>query len=145
MQSVAYLDNYLKQFVSDEVISKMSPETLSFASAIDVVSKTSPEIADAIVSELRDQRNSLKLIASENYAEVETILAMGNWLTDKYAEGSIPLHTLRADIDYGFAEAKTTAGIIGIKVWVYKGEVDMRTRLGRSRGAAAQQSAAALI
>jgi len=53
--------------------------------------------------------------------------------TDKYSEGSIPLHTLRADIDYGFAEAKTTYGIIGIKVWIYKGEVDMRTRLGRGR------------
>jgi len=35
----------------------------------------------------------------------------------------VPLHTLRADIDYGFAEAKTTYGIIGIKVWIYKGEV----------------------
>jgi small subunit ribosomal protein S3 len=49
--------------------------------------------------------------------------------TEKYAEGSVPLHTLRADIDYGFAEAKTTYGIIGIKVWVFKGEVDMRHRL----------------
>jgi small subunit ribosomal protein S3 len=38
-------------------------------------------------------------------------------------EGRVPLHTLRADIDYGFAEAKTTYGIIGIKVWIYKGEV----------------------
>lgn len=38
-------------------------------------------------------------------------------------EGSIPLHTLRADIDYGFAEAKTTYGQIGVKVWIYKGEV----------------------
>jgi small subunit ribosomal protein S3 len=55
--------------------------------------------------------------------------------TERYGEGSVPLHTLRADIDYGFAEAKTTYGIIGIKVWVYKGEVDMRTRLGRGRPA----------
>jgi small subunit ribosomal protein S3 len=36
--------------------------------------------------------------------------------------GSVPLHTLRADIDYGFAEAKTTYGIIGVKVWICKGE-----------------------
>jgi len=43
--------------------------------------------------------------------------------TEQYAEGSVPLHTLRADIDYGAAEAETTYGIIGIKVWVYKGEV----------------------
>ncbi len=55
--------------------------------------------------------------------------------TDRYSEGSIPLHTLRADIDYGFGEAHTTYGIIGIKVWVYKGEIDMRTRLGRGRPA----------
>ena len=43
--------------------------------------------------------------------------------TEWYREGRVPLHTLRADIDYGVAEAKTTYGIIGIKVWVYKGEV----------------------
>lgn len=40
-----------------------------------------------------------------------------------YSEGTIPLHTLRADIDYGFAEADTTFGKIGIKVWIYKGEI----------------------
>lgn len=43
--------------------------------------------------------------------------------SEHYNEGSIPLHTLRANIDYGFAEAKTTYGIIGVKVWIYKGEV----------------------
>jgi len=40
-----------------------------------------------------------------------------------YREGRVPLHTLRADIDYGFAEAKTTYGIIGVKVWIFKGEI----------------------
>ncbi|EKO1914036.1 30S ribosomal protein S3 [Clostridium botulinum] len=43
--------------------------------------------------------------------------------TEQYNEGTIPLQTLRADIDYGFAEADTTYGKIGVKVWVYKGEV----------------------
>lgn len=43
--------------------------------------------------------------------------------TEKYYEGSVPLQTLRADIDYGFYEASTTYGLIGIKVWVYKGDV----------------------
>jgi len=43
--------------------------------------------------------------------------------TEWYREGRVPLHTLRADIDYGFGEAKTSYGVIGIKVWVYKGEV----------------------
>jgi small subunit ribosomal protein S3 len=40
-----------------------------------------------------------------------------------YREGRVPLHTLRADVDYGFTEAKTTYGVIGVKVWVFKGEV----------------------
>ena len=43
--------------------------------------------------------------------------------TEQYHEGTIPLQTLRADIDYGFAEADTTYGKIGVKVWIYKGEV----------------------
>jgi small subunit ribosomal protein S3 len=43
--------------------------------------------------------------------------------TEWYREGRVPLHTLRADIDYGLAEAGTTYGVIGIKVWVFKGEV----------------------
>jgi small subunit ribosomal protein S3 len=43
--------------------------------------------------------------------------------TEGYTEGTVPLHTLRADIDYGFAEAHTTYGRIGVKVWIYRGEV----------------------
>ncbi len=43
--------------------------------------------------------------------------------TEHYHEGTIPLQTIRADIDYGFAEAATTYGRIGVKVWIYKGEV----------------------
>jgi small subunit ribosomal protein S3 len=43
--------------------------------------------------------------------------------TEWYREGRVPLQTLRADIDYGFAEASTTYGIIGVKVWIYKGEI----------------------
>ncbi|MEY2334570.1 30S ribosomal protein S3 [Acidithiobacillus ferrianus] len=43
--------------------------------------------------------------------------------TEWYREGRVPLHTLRADVDYGFAEANTTYGIIGVKVWIFKGEI----------------------
>ena len=43
--------------------------------------------------------------------------------TEGYSESKVPLHTLRADIDYAIAEAKTTYGIIGVKVWIYKGDV----------------------
>ena len=49
-----------------------------------------------------------------------------------YREGRVPLHTLRADIDYGFFEAKTTFGRIGVKVWIYKGDVVRHPR--RARG-----------
>ncbi|HEX9272535.1 MAG TPA: 30S ribosomal protein S3, partial [Candidatus Binatia bacterium] len=43
--------------------------------------------------------------------------------TEWYREGRVPLHTLRADINYGFAEARTTYGMIGVKVWIFRGEV----------------------
>jgi small subunit ribosomal protein S3 len=42
---------------------------------------------------------------------------------ESYREGRVPLHTLRADIDYGFREAKTTSGRVGVKVWIYKGDI----------------------
>ncbi len=43
--------------------------------------------------------------------------------SEKFAQGSVPLHTLRANIDYGFCEAHTTYGVLGVKVWIYKGEI----------------------
>jgi small subunit ribosomal protein S3 len=56
-------------------------------------------------------------------------IARSEW----YREGRVPLHTLRADIDYGFAEARTTYGIIGVKVWIYKGEVFDYTQVGQDK------------
>jgi small subunit ribosomal protein S3 len=56
--------------------------------------------------------------------------------SERYTEGRVPLHTIRADIDYGFAEAKTTYGRIGVKVWVNKGEImpeGYEGSLGRER------------
>jgi glycine hydroxymethyltransferase len=61
----------------------------AFRSALDVVREVEPRVADAIAGEVEDQRASLKLIASENYASPAVLLAMGNWLSDKYAEGTI--------------------------------------------------------
>jgi len=63
--------------------------------------------------------------------------------TEWYREGRVPLHTLRADIDYGMGEAKTTYGVIGIKVWVYKGEVMPKTEAGAVAGAPATPAMAA--
>ena len=53
---------------------------------------------------------------------------------EQYHEGTIPLQTIRADIDYGFAEANTTYGKIGVKVWLYKGEVLNESRKSRREG-----------
>ncbi|MFJ9447049.1 glycine hydroxymethyltransferase [Kitasatospora sp. NPDC101235] len=61
----------------------------AFRSALDVVAGVEPRIAAAIGQELADQRASLKLIASENYASPAVLLTMGNWLSDKYAEGTV--------------------------------------------------------
>ena len=60
--------------------------------------------------------------------------------TEFYREGRVPLHTLRADIDYGFYEARTTFGRIGVKVWIYKGEV-AGTRAERQAQQAARAGA----
>jgi small subunit ribosomal protein S3 len=53
--------------------------------------------------------------------------------TEFYSEGTIPLQTLRADIDYGFAEANTTYGKVGVKVWIYKGEILPSKKEGRDK------------
>ncbi|MFI8184878.1 glycine hydroxymethyltransferase [Actinacidiphila glaucinigra] len=66
-----------------------STESTAFRSAIEVIRGVEPRVADAIGQELEDQRDSLKLIASENYASPAVLLAMGNWFSDKYAEGTV--------------------------------------------------------
>lgn len=71
----------------------------------------------SVASAMRFGAQGIKIQCSGRLAGSE--IARTEW----YREGQVPLHTLRADIDYGFAEAKTTYGQIGIKVWIYKGEV----------------------
>jgi glycine hydroxymethyltransferase len=61
----------------------------AYAAALDTIAAVEPDVAAAIASELASQRRQLKLIASENYASPAVLLAMGNWLSDKYAEGTI--------------------------------------------------------
>jgi small subunit ribosomal protein S3 len=62
--------------------------------------------------------------------------------TELVREGRVPLHTFRADIDYGLAEARTTYGVIGIKVWIFKGEVFGQAELDRNANNAAEAQAA---
>jgi small subunit ribosomal protein S3 len=65
--------------------------------------------------------------------------------TEWYREGRVPLHTFRADIDYGLAEARTTYGVIGVKVWIFKGEVfeqsEVQAEPAEAASAAAEQTA----
>jgi len=62
--------------------------------------------------------------------------------TEHYSEGKVPLHTLRADIDFGLAEAKTTYGKIGVKVWIYKGEVLPQKKTAKAEGGALRNARA---
>lgn len=71
----------------------------------------------AVTSALRFGAQGIKVACGGRLAGAE--IARSEW----YREGRVPLHTLRADIDYGTAEARTTYGVIGIKVWIYKGEI----------------------
>jgi small subunit ribosomal protein S3 len=70
-----------------------------------------------VTSALRLGAQGIKITCAGRLAGAE--IARTEW----YREGRVPLHTLRADIQYGFAEARTTMGQIGVKVWIYKGEV----------------------
>jgi len=70
----------------------------------------------AMQNAMRLGAKGIKLMSSGRLNGIE--IARCEW----YKEGSIPLHTLKADIDYGFSEAKTTYGVIGVKCWVYKGD-----------------------
>jgi glycine hydroxymethyltransferase len=69
-------------------MSSLSTESAAFRNALSVIGAVEPKVADAITAELAAQRGSLKLIASENYASPAVLLAMGNWFSDKYAEGT---------------------------------------------------------
>src|SRR5579872_7162687 len=62
---------------------------VAYRAALEVIAASEPDVADAIAGELASQRRQLKLIASENYASPAVLLAMGNWLSDKYAEGTV--------------------------------------------------------
>jgi glycine hydroxymethyltransferase len=93
------LDHYLARKLPGYQPGKLSTETVAVAAALDSVARDMPELAASILAELRDQRTKLKLIASENFASLNVLLAMGNWLSDKYAEGS-PGHRFYAGCEH---------------------------------------------
>lgn len=85
LSSMTYLDHYLKNVEED----KRHSGAIAYMASLDHLSKGHPDVVKSIVQELRDQRTFLKLIASENYSSLAVQLAMGNLLTDKYAEGFV--------------------------------------------------------
>ena len=90
--------NPLSEYLSGRNPESISPEFIAYLAALSTVARVAPEVASSIVREFRDQRANLKLIASENYSSLATQLAMGNLLTDKYAEG-YPGHRFYAGCD----------------------------------------------
>jgi glycine hydroxymethyltransferase len=79
--------NPIQAYLAQTSQESINPAFLAYIANLQTVAASAPEIASSIVSELRDQRTNLKLIASENYCSLATQLAMGNLMTDKYAEG----------------------------------------------------------
>jgi small subunit ribosomal protein S3 len=88
----------------------------------------------AITNAMRLGAQGIKIMSAGRLNGIE--IARTEW----YREGRVPLHTLRADIDYGFSEAKTTYGIIGIKVWVFKGEILTKHEQALATAAATPES-----
>ena len=117
----------LSRLTTNEVVLNIKevkkPETNSYLVAENIAQQLVKRVAyrramkRAMQSAMRLNAKGIKVMLSGRLAGNE--IARTEWLR----EGSIPSHTLRADIDYGFAEALTTYGIIGVKVWIYKGEL----------------------
>lgn len=90
----------------------------------------------AVTNTMRLGAEGIKINVSGRLNGAE--IARSEW----YREGRVPLHTLRADIDYGLAEARTTYGVIGIKVWIFKGEILGLEDTGKEESAGTETAAA---
>jgi glycine hydroxymethyltransferase len=88
MSQPSLLEAHLQKRIPGYVPGKLSLETVAFAAILDAVARVAPEVCAALRRELDDQRSHLKLIASENFASPAVLLAMANWLSDKYSEGA---------------------------------------------------------
>jgi len=105
------------------IIEIKSPDTDAQLVAESIASQLEKRVAfkramkQSVQRAMRQNAKGIKVMTSGRLGGAE--MHRREW----YWEGSVPLHTLRADIDYGFAEAHTTYGQIGVKVWIYKGEI----------------------
>lgn len=124
---IALLKKELEKIVSHEVIidiqevrkPELDAQLVAENIALQIVRRVAFRRAmkRGISSAMRFGAEGIKIICSGRLGGAEMAR------TEQYREGRIPLHTLRADIDYGFVEARTTYGIIGIKVFIFKGEI----------------------
>ena len=124
---IAILKKELEKIVSHEVIidiqevrkPELDAQLVAENIALQIVRRVAFRRAmkRGISSAMRFGAEGIKVICSGRLGGAEMAR------TEQYREGRIPLHTLRADIDYGFVEARTTYGIIGIKVFIFKGEI----------------------
>src|SRR3990172_5418989 len=117
------LQKFAKKEVSITIQEIRRPETDAQLTAENVAMQLERRIAfrramkKTVLSSMKLGAKGIKIHVAGRLGGAE--MARSEW----YREGRVPLHTLRADIEYGFAEAKTTYGKIGVKVWIYKGEV----------------------
>src|SRR6266516_4624616 len=81
------------------------------------------EFPEALLEDIKIREHIYNKLAHAGLSDVLIRKDKQRITIDIYSEGRVPLHTIRADIDYGFVEAKTTSGRIGVKVWINKGEI----------------------
>lgn len=79
--------SHLKKYLAKNLPERYSSAAIAYLASLDHIATVSPEVAESIINELKDERSHLKLIASENFSSLAVQLSMGNLLTDKYAEG----------------------------------------------------------
>ena len=127
------LSNKMGSEVSLNVVEVRKPEIDAQLAAEGIASQLERRVSfrramkRAVQSALRLGAEGIRVNCAGRLAGAE--IARTEW----YREGRVPLHTLRADIDYGFAEALTTYGIIGVKVWIFKGEIMEHDPLARDK------------
>lgn len=117
------LEKMTKKNVAVNVVEVKRPETDAQLVAENIAFSLERRVSfrramkQAMQRAMRSGAKGIKVLTSGRLGGAEMARSEG------YNEGNVPLHTLRADIDYGFAEAMTTYGKLGVKVWIYKGEV----------------------
>ena len=122
----------IKEVRKPEVEAKLVAENI--ASQLEKRISFRRAMKKAVQSSMRLGAKGVKVVCSGRLGGAEIAR------TEKYAEGSVPLHTLRSDIDYATAEAETTYGICGIKVWINKGEILSKDPYGSEKNQVEQGS-----